>query len=146
MFVSYFKSSSRPLFDTLSLAVRATFQPTKTGAEIALGSPEDFNMRVKFFLKVFAIALAAQAAVAWQLGISVWPKSMDALSGVLSPLLGITLFLAIYAPIRLFRGTKLPFSQYFQAAATAQGAGLFMLPINLLPAILVSTRYGQLQP
>jgi hypothetical protein len=143
MFMSFFADKSRPMLGLVGTAWGATVHPTRTGQSIVIGSREDFDRRVTFFLSVAGLQLVIQTLVAAALGVSVMPSSFDSLWQFVQPFFAALLFLFLYIPIRLFRWTKLKFSEYFQAAAMSVGPGLFLVPFSLLPAILIVHNYGK---
>lgn len=143
MFMSFFADKSRPMLGLVGTAWGATVHPTRTGQSIVIGSREDFDRRVTFFLSVAGLQLVIQTLVAAALGVSVMPSSFDSLWQFVQPFFAALLFLLLYIPIRLFRWTKLKFSEYFQAAAISVGPGLFLVPFSLLPAILIVQNYGK---
>ena len=143
MFMSFFADKSRPMLGVLGTAWEATVHPVRTGQSIAIGSREDFDRRITFFLTVAGTQLAIQTLLAAALGVSVMPSSIDSLWQYVQPFVAALIFLSLYVPIRLFRWTKLKFSEYFQAAAMSMGPGLFQVPFALLPSILVAQHYGK---
>lgn len=143
MFLSFFADKSRPVLGLLGTAWDATVHPIRTGQSIVLGSREDFDRRVTFFLSAAGAQLVIQTLVAAALGVSVMPSSFDTLWQFVQPFVAALIFVLLYIPIRLFRWTKLKFAEYFQAAAMSVGPGLFLVPFTLLPSILVVQNYGK---
>lgn len=143
MFMSFFADRSRPVLGLLGTAWEATVHPVRTGQSIVLGSREDFDRRVTFFISVAGVQLVIQTLFAAALGVSVMPSSVDSIWQFVQPFFAALIFLLLYIPIRLFQWTKLKFAEYFQTAAMSVGPGLFLLPFSLLPAFLVVQNYGK---
>lgn len=143
MFMSFFADKSRPVLGVLGTAWEATVHPVRTGKSIVIGSREDFDRRVTFFISVAGLQLVIQTLVAAALGVSVMPSSFDSIWQFVQPFFAALIFLLLYIPIRLLQWTKLKFAEYFQAAAMSVGPGLFLVPFSLLPSILVVQNYGK---
>jgi hypothetical protein len=143
MFMSFFADKSRPVLGVLGTAWEATVHPVRTGKSIVIGSREDFDQRMSFWVKMAGAQLVIQTLVAASLGVSVMPSSFDAFWQFVQPFVAAILFLLLYIPIRLFRWTKLKFAEYFQAAAMSMGPALFQVPFTLLPSIVLVTQLGK---
>ncbi len=87
MFMSFFADRSRPVLGVLGTAWEATVHPVRTGQSIVIGSREDFDRRVTFFISVAGVQLVIQTLVAAALGVSVMPSSFDSLLAVCAAVL-----------------------------------------------------------
>lgn len=143
MFAEFIAEQARPFFDYLKLAFDTTFRPVKVARQIKLGDREDFKFRLTFFLAICALWISLQTFAAAYLDVDVMPARIDTFWQYLQPVLAGSMFLLLYLPMRLFRWTRLKFSEYFQAAAMSMGPGLFQQPFVLLPAFLAVGFYGQ---
>ena len=145
MFVGLLREKFSFVFKYYSLVFRAAFQPYIVAKEIALGDPQDFKYRMEYFLTTSATLLAVQSILAWWIGIAVLSSDIDTFWQYLHPFSVMLYLILLYIPLRLFKWTKLPFSHYFQAAATANGVILISLPLSVALIVIAYQSYGILE-